>query len=65
LKWNFSNCEADEQRPETEKWLKVNSPEYDLHIRIDMECLDPNSTHVSFAKSTKTLVFRFNRKLNE
>jgi hypothetical protein len=64
LKWNFSNCEADEQRPETEKWLKVNSPEYDLHIRIDMECLDPNSTHVSFAKSTKTLVFRFNRKKN-
>jgi len=64
LQWNMSNCKPEEGRPDTEKWLSVNSPEYDLKIRIDTSLLNSDNIRVTFAKSTQTLTLRFDRILN-
>ena len=64
LQWNLSNCKTEESRPNTEKWLSVSSPEYDLKIRLDTQFLDLNNIRVTFTKSTEMLILRFNRILN-
>ncbi|OUM65912.1 hypothetical protein PIROE2DRAFT_6983 [Piromyces sp. E2] len=64
LQWNLSNCEIEECRPNTEKWLNVSSPEYDLKIRLDTHFLDVNNIRVTYTKSTQMLILRFNRILN-
>lgn len=65
LQWNLSDCEPEEGRLDTEKWLNVNSPEYDLKIRLDTSLLNSDNIRVTFAKSTQTLTLRFDRILNE
>jgi len=61
----LSDCEPEEGRLDTEKWLNVNSPEYDLKIRLDTSLLNSDNIRVTFAKSTQTLTLRFDRILNE